>query len=541
MSDDSISFHYDSDSYNLEDDDEDIATPFIPSLAPELKNFKHWTLESFITKKFVAPCFQLKQLQLPQCSMDDIYIMYLYYKWQIDSVINNYYEDHQKLLDNCGLVVNPHNVFQKSYDFQCQICFEDYPQTTTFQLTCGHEYCTTCYGNYVEAQIPHGKLITCMNPTCNLTIPHRIVQKLYETVKSASEHFKYAEPLIEDNDLLKSSVKLYIDSYKRKFKWCPAPDCNTFIENIYTIDTSNDEELVDKLDGDEDFSSNPTINISAIPIVTCPNDHEFCYLCQYENHSPCPCFIVKAWIKKCEDDSETAHWIEANTHECPKCSSAIEKNGGCNHMTCRVCAFEFCWICFKDWALHGSQYYACAKYNPEEKNQYNHNQKENRKSLQRYLHYYKRFAVHESSMKSDLKTLSTVEEKMNIFMREQLRTHNSNLSWIDIEFFKSAHKSLTKSRKTLKWSYCFKFYLKSSKLAEIFEQNQVYLSNSVELLSKIFEEINDKKNKDNSTQLIMNNKTKIIHLSSLLNKQRFALIDTAAYGLKEHRLEFEYQ
>ena len=25
------------------------------------------------------------------------------------------------------------------------------------------------------------------------------------------------------------------------------------------------------------------------------------------------------WLKKCEDDSETANWINANTKDCPKC------------------------------------------------------------------------------------------------------------------------------------------------------------------------------------------------------------------------------
>lgn len=35
----------------------------------------------------------------------------------------------------------------------------------------------------------------------------------------------------------------------------------------------------------------------------------------------------------------------ADFKQCEQCSSPIEKNGGCNHMTCTHCKFEFCWIC----------------------------------------------------------------------------------------------------------------------------------------------------------------------------------------------------
>ena len=45
-------------------------------------------------------------------------------------------------------------------------------------------------------------------------------------------------------------------------------------------------------------------------------------------HEPVKCDLLKKWLQKCQDDSETSNWIAANTKDCPKCQTTIEKNGG---------------------------------------------------------------------------------------------------------------------------------------------------------------------------------------------------------------------
>ena len=56
-----------------------------------------------------------------------------------------------------------------------------------------------------------------------------------------------------------------------------------------------------------------------------------------------------------------------NTKLCPSCRKPIEKNQGCNHMTCRSigCKYEFCWLCMGPWTEHGSVtggFYKCNKF-----------------------------------------------------------------------------------------------------------------------------------------------------------------------------------
>ena len=47
-------------------------------------------------------------------------------------------------------------------------------------------------------------------------------------------------------------------------------------------------------------------------------------------------------------NKQLAGWAEENKDKvsfCPMCRTRIEKNKGCNHMTCAFCKYEFCWAC----------------------------------------------------------------------------------------------------------------------------------------------------------------------------------------------------
>lgn len=137
-------------------------------------------------------------------------------------------------------------------------------------------------------------------------------------------------------------------------------------------------------------------------------------------HTPTKCDVIKKWLIKCADDSETANYITANTKDCPKCHICIEKNGGCNHMQCWKCKHHFCWMCLGgfsttkrknkkfslfyfifspitknlimilDWKNHGSEYYECSRYkeNPNIAHEAVHVKA--REALQKYLFYFER-------------------------------------------------------------------------------------------------------------------------------------------------------
>ena len=62
-------------------------------------------------------------------------------------------------------------------------------------------------------------------------------------------------------------------------------------------------------------------------------------------------------------------WMAQNSRPCPQCGVNIEKNDGCNHMTCHHCKHDFCWICMGPWSMHGENtggYFQCNRYEDQQ-------------------------------------------------------------------------------------------------------------------------------------------------------------------------------
>lgn len=483
-------------------------------LIPTVVNFKPWQISDYVYKQYIKLAEKLEATQLPTLSRDQILIMLQKNRWQADELVNEFYDNKEALLKSCGLVESPKNTFLSKKDFDCPICCETYDEVITYSLSCKHEYCVNCYHNYINASIPNGQLITCITPDCTLTIPHIDLDNIAQKANFDPSVIQVTPDII-NNKLLAGSAKIHIDSTPN-FCWCPGLDCDKFVELYGEVPPPAEENsnLLEK-----------------ITIIKCPSSHEFCFHCKFENHLPNPCWIVKLWLKKCKDDSETANWIDSNTKPCPNCDNNIEKNGGCNHMSCSTCRKQFCWICLKDINKHSTG--NCNSYvKPEMAKK----RDQSRANLHRYLHFYKRFNIHETSSRGDLRTINQIECLANQYMEDNREV--AKLSWADIQYLPDAIKALIVGRKTLKWTYCFGYYLGENNFTKIFEGNQNLLNETVEGLSKIFEEINDKKNL-NKMQTIVKRKSDIINLTKTIHTRRKLLFTGCNADLKSNLLKFE--
>ncbi|THG97854.1 hypothetical protein EW026_g4229 [Hermanssonia centrifuga] len=133
------------------------------------------------------------------------------------------------------------------------------------------------------------------------------------------------------------------------------------------------------------------------------------------------------------------------------------------------------------WSEHGTAWYSCNRYDEKASVDARDAQSKSRASLERYLHYYNRWANHEQSAKLSMELYAKTEKKMD----EMQMT--SELTWIEVQFMKKAVDEVFKCRMTLKWTYAMAYYLDSGNQKELFEDNQRDLERAVEELSELIE------------------------------------------------------
>jgi len=256
-----------------------------------------------------------------------------------------------------------------------------------------------------------------------------------------------------------------------KMRWCPTPEC----KNAISFDFSN------------------SMNDSSI--VQCSCGFRFCFQCHREAHAPATCEQMKLWEQKCQDDSETFNWKSVNCRECPKCKIAVEKNGGCNHMVCRQCKHEWCWVCMRSWKGH-NDFYSCNRFEkqllaekkgkkPKSKRKDRELQAEkNRAALERYLHYYERYVNHDNSRQLEKNLRASVQVKID-------ELHQQDSTRAEVLYVEKAVEELLEARSVLKYTYAFAYYFldpdrpATGAIKELFEYLQEDLEKTTEKLSGI--------------------------------------------------------
>eukprot|EP00891_Asterochloris_glomerata_P007512 jgi/Astpho2/7512/gw1.00114.27.1_t len=330
-------------------------------------------------------------------------------------------------------------------------------------MECGHFFCNDCWRGHFRVQISEGnsRRIKCMQDKCNTICDEEKVGFVLAIWRPADLHDKYCQRLLES----------YIDDNKR-VKWCPStPHCGRALTPTMRCLQVDGEQYCEP---------------------ECPCGLKFCFACNARAHSPCTCDMWRQWQTKCNDDSETQHWLSANTKPCPKCSNQVEKNGGCNLVVCR-CGQSFCWLCGSatgrahTWETISG--HSCGRYRDDADKRID----EAQRNLKRFMHYCGRWEAHEAS--------HLLEEKLQAATQARIaRLEDTELELKDWSWLLAALEQLFHARRILGFSYVAAFfmfggsYFKNEVTPEqnelnqnLFEDQQQQLEAEVERLSKLIE------------------------------------------------------
>jgi hypothetical protein len=212
---------------------------------------------------------------------------------------------------------------------ECEICTQFFNKEELLCLPCRHSYCEKCWKMHVEAIIQTAQTrIPCMAYNCQCRVPLTDIKKI------ASE--KVYE------DLIRFTIDAHV-SMNDAMTNCPNPKCS---KPLCVLRNSNKNRLC-----------------NVLKCVHC--NFEFCISCGEKSHAPASCIDVEKWKTLTDDTIMEMRLFGDNFKKCPNCHTNIEKNGGCNHMTCFKCHHQFCWMCLRQWSNHPQNFYECKQYNRE--------------------------------------------------------------------------------------------------------------------------------------------------------------------------------
>lgn len=352
----------------------------------------------------------------------DAAILLRHYNWSVSKVNDEWFADEEKVRRVVGLLEEPRSL-PKAKELTCGICFEVYQCDGMRSAACGHPFCVTCWQGYISTSINDGPgclMLRCPDPSCGAAVGQDMILAMSSHDDKDKYQRYFLRSFVEDN---------------RKTKWCPAPGC---------------DYAVDFIVGGGTFD------------VTCGCSYSFCWNCTEEAHRPVDCDTVSKWIMKNSAESENMNWILANSKPCPKCKRPIEKNQGCMHITCTPpCKFEFCWLCLGAWSDHGERtggFYACNRYEAaKQEGVYDDTEKRRemaKNSLERYTHYYERWATNQSSRQ---KALADLQQMQSIHLEKLSDKQCQPES--QLKFITEAWLQIVECRRVLKWTYAYGYYL----------------------------------------------------------------------------------
>ncbi|KAJ3428796.1 e3 ubiquitin-protein ligase rnf14 [Anaeramoeba flamelloides] len=228
--------------------------------------------------------------------------------------------EYKKKNENLKRAISKNEKKVRLLNFQCNICFSNYPRSQMVFLNCNHKTCKSCLKDHIKFSITNARLpIKCPQHKCTNEIEFKIFKSL-----------NLDQNLIEKYE--KFTLQKYLNKHNSELIICPNPKC----------------QLESAIEGNAFFFVCPYCKITYCPKCKTSPFHK------YETCLEHKVRIMKErsenrkriLIKK-KNDQASELWKKKNTRKCVGCQACVEKNKGCNHMQCTQCHTHFCFECGK--------------------------------------------------------------------------------------------------------------------------------------------------------------------------------------------------
>lgn len=219
--------------------------------------------------------------------------------------------------------------YEVENDLSCPICLDCHTPDEKMGLACGHSIGLNCGKEF---------FVNCMNDKSNFPVKCPATNEQGRCTWTPSEDEVIL--FLQDNSLLEKFSLLNTRAMISKENNIQCPFCQAEMQD----NTGN---------ANRDNSTEPGFNV-----CDCIWCHRwFCKSCYREAHLSQTCEEAKIANLQYGDNKEgLQRELEAETSfrklaeesgwkPCPKCEVFVEKDYGCNHMECKICANHFCYLC----------------------------------------------------------------------------------------------------------------------------------------------------------------------------------------------------
>jgi len=191
-------------------------------------------------------------------------------------------------------------------EIMCSICLGGLIDEDFIPLeACEHMFHTNCFSEYLKSEINSRHFPIKCPSNCGQEVSQvDMVQVLDQDL--VDKFYDY-------------SLQKYVSTHADEISCCPTPNCTyAFVQD----------------EGEDDN------------VLTCPLcKKKYCLNCRVDFHKGMTCKEYQINNKRDENDIKFEKFVKGKKYkQCSKCKFWVEKNQGCDHMTCR-CKYEFCYKC----------------------------------------------------------------------------------------------------------------------------------------------------------------------------------------------------